>query len=155
MARLSVADAEILEICLKIEEGVSKLYRHFSRVYSDNTQASELWEKTAKEEDSHGEQFRFGMRLSGCNITHLKTNLEMAAAILKKIAVANEAVQRATPTLKDAYRYAINLEYAMAEYHMYSIACFEDENTSRMFKSMMNNDQGHISMLENALEELQ
>jgi len=77
-----------------------------------------------------------------------------ASKLLAKIQSVYTVVQTSPPTLKGALRFAINMEQSLAEYHMNTIATFENEGLERLFSSMMRNDNGHITMLENAYNEL-
>jgi rubrerythrin len=144
----------ILEVCCKIEEGCAQLYHYLSLVYKNDPKASALWAKTANEEDNHAEQFRFACRTKGNGIDILKIDIHKADMILSKIQSIYDAVKKAPPTLKDALDIAIRLEQGMADYHMYAVAIFKDENIEHLFKAMMRFDKQHIEMLENALVEL-
>lgn len=152
--KLSVSDSHILDICCKFEEACADLYRYFSKIYDDNPQISALWEKTAMEEDSHAEHFRLAYRLQGSGIKTLKIDLYKATTILTKIQSIYETVQKSPPTLKEAFRFAIKLEESIADYHMNTIATFDDENLERLFSSMMRNDKYHVLMLKKAYKEL-
>jgi rubrerythrin len=152
--KLSISDTQILDICCKIEETCADLYRYFSKIYADAPQISALWEKTAKEEDSHAEHFRLASRLQGYGIQTLKTDRNKATTILTKIQSIYENVQKSPPTLKDALLFAIKLELNISEYHMDTLAAFEDKNLERLFTSMMKNDKEHVPMLEKVYKEL-
>jgi rubrerythrin len=153
-SNLSISDTQILDICCKIEETCADLYRYFSNIYADSPQISSLWEKTAKEEDSHAEHFRLAYRLQGSGIQSLKTDINKATATLTMIQSIYETVQKSPPTLKEALQFAINLELTISEYHMNTLAAFEDKNLERLFSSMMKNDKDHVLMLENAYKKL-
>jgi rubrerythrin len=153
-SKLSVSETHILDICCKVEETCADLYRYFSRIYADSPQISVLWEKTAKEEDSHAEHFRLASRLKGSGIQSLKSDMYNVAVLLKKIQTIYASVQKSPPPLKEALKFAIKLEESMADYHMDTIASFEDKDLERLFASMMKNDKDHIVMLEQAYKEL-
>jgi len=152
--KLSLNDTRILEICCRIEETSADLYRYFSEIYADNPQISALWEKTAMEEDSHAEHFRLACRLRGSGIQTLKTDINKATAILAKIQRIYESVQKSPPAIKDALQFAIKLELFLSEYHMSTVATYEDKNLEALFSSMMKNDKDHASMLEKVYKEL-
>lgn len=150
--KLSITETHILEVCCKIEETCSSLYQYFSKLYADDPEASALWEKTSKEEDNHAEQFRLAHRLQGIGIQTLKTEMEKATTILNKIQAVYEAAQTSPPPLMDALRFAVKLEHSLADYHMNTIAVYEDESMARLFEAMMKNDREHIKRLEIATE---
>jgi rubrerythrin len=151
---LRISNTDILEVCCKIEETCSNLYRFFSKLYADNPQVRALWEKTAIEEDNHAEHFRLACRLKGSGMKSLKTDMYMVTNTLTKMQSVYEGVQNSPPPLKEALRFAIKLEHSLADYHMHALATFDDENLAHLFESMLKNDQGHIQMLENAYEDL-
>jgi rubrerythrin len=153
--QLSISEADkILGACCEIEETCAYLYRYFSRIYADNPKASELWEKTAKEEDNHAAQFHLACRIKYAGMTSLQTDLNTVNALLAKIQSVYDGVQKSIPTLKEAFRFAIALEQAMAAYHMHAVAKFEDKSLEKLFISMMKSDNEHIQMLEAAHKKL-
>ena len=148
--KLKLSDVNILQICCKLEETCAEMYRYFAQLYVESPDAGELWTKTAQEEESHAEQFRLAFRLHGSGMKALKIDEVSAQKLLTNIQSIFELVKKFPPTLKDALRYAIRMEDSLAVYHMNTIVEFEDENLSRLFTSMMNNDQEHVQMLERA-----
>lgn len=152
--KLSGSDNQILFICCKIEETCADLYRYFSKIFADTPQISALWEKTAKEEDSHAEYFRLAYRQQESCIHTLKTDMYKATTILTKIQNIYESVQKLPPTLKDALQFSIKMERYLAEYHMDAEATYADKYLESLFSSMMKNDNDHVLMLENAYNDL-
>lgn len=150
MTTLDIYEANILNICCEIEETCANIYWFFSRLYKDNTEVSEMWSKTAREEENHAEQFKLACRLRGAGINSLKSDLYKAKTILKKVQSIYEGIQNSSPSLKEALRFSIKMEVSLCEYHMSAIANFEDKEIESLFHSMMNNDKGHVLMLENA-----
>lgn len=148
MSKLSVTENSILETCCKIEETCAGIYWHFSRLFEDNPEACELWIKTAQEEEQHSEQFRLAYHIRGTGITSLNMDLSKATAMLNKLQAVNDKVQNSKPSLKDALRFAIEMERSLSEFHMIKIAEFEDKSLVSLFTSMMKNDKEHILLLE-------
>lgn len=146
--RLSISESHILDVCCQIEETCAAIYRYFFKLHESNPQASTLWEKTAKEEDNHAEQFRLASRLKVSGIKSLKTDLYNANAILAKMQSVLENVHKSPPPFKEALRFSVSMEHSLAKYHMDSIATFEDPGLAKLFTSMMKADQEHIRMLE-------
>lgn len=151
-AKLTITDTHILEVCCRIEEALAHLYRYFSELYADQPQMSALWEKTAKEEDNHAEQFRLACRLRGIGIKALKKDISRVNTVLEKIQYVYSGVQKIPPKLEDALKFAIRLEHSLADYHMNTIATFDDKGLALLFTSMMKHDRSHIEMLEKAYE---
>jgi rubrerythrin len=138
-----------------MEETCAAMYRYFAEIYADTPHASALWAKTACEEDSHADQFRMAYRLRGNGMESLRLDLSRAKALLAKMQSVYKHVQDSPPSLKDAFQFAIKMEYSLAEYHMDSIGKFSDKNMEQLFVSMRRCDQQHIQMLEQAYEALQ
>ena len=128
------------------------MYRYFAGICADNPEATDLWMKTAQEEDSHAEQFRLACRLYGSGMKSLKTDVQKVEKILANIQTIFNYVKKTPPMLSQALWFAIKMESSLAEYHMNNIVEFEDQNLARLFASMRNNDQEHVHMLERAYE---
>lgn len=152
--KLSISDTHILDICCSIEETCANIYWYFSRLYNDNPEISELWIKTAQEEDSHAEQFRLAYRLKGSGMKSLNIDRYKATTTLKQLESIYENIKNSTPPVKEALRFAVKIEHTLCEFHMNAIADFEDQDLARLFDSMMRNDKEHIQMLEKAYEAL-
>lgn len=152
--KLSISETNVLDICCKTEEACADLYHYFSKLYEDNPKASTIWKKTAVEEENHANQFRLASRLRGQGMKSLSTDSYKAKTLLAKLQSVYESVQKSPPPLKEAFRFAINLENSLSDYHMDTIATYEDESLANLFKAMMENDREHIQMLENAFTEL-
>jgi rubrerythrin len=154
-AKLSVTENWVLDTCSMLEETCAALYRYFAELFADDPDACALWSKTALEEDSHAEQFRMAYRLRGNGIESLKIDMNRAKDLLAKMQSIFKHVQEDPPTLKEAFHFAIRMEYSLAEYHMDSIAKYTDKGLEKLFVSMRQCDQEHIQMLEQAYNKLQ
>lgn len=49
-------------------------------------------------------------------------------------------------------RIAIHLEENLKEFHMSTVVAFANPEMGKLFTEMMNNDQGHVTMLQDALK---
>lgn len=143
----------ILEICREIEECIAELYHYYADIFSDTPDISKLWEKTAREEENHAHQFALAITLRRQGVVQaVNTDLYTAETILNKLKSIYTTVKQNRPTIADALRSAIKLEEKLAEYHMSSLAHFQDESYQKLFDAMMKNDQGHIVSLERAFK---
>jgi len=152
--RLSITENRVLDTCCMMEETCAALYRYFADLFSDNIPVCAMWAQTAQEEDSHAEQFRLAYRLHGVGIESLKTDVARANILLAKMEGVYKKVQENQPCLEEAFKFAIKLEYALAEFHMDSIANFADKSLEQLFKSMRKCDNEHILRLERMYAEL-
>ena len=146
--KIGVTENRVLDACCMMEETCAALYRYFEELYASNSAVSELWATMAREEDNHAQQFRFAYRLQGSGIASLKTDVGRASSLLAKMEDVYRKVQENKPSIHDAFKFAIKLEYALAEYHMDSIAMFSDKNLEALFVAMRKGDEEHISRLE-------
>jgi rubrerythrin len=153
--KLSANDVHILDVCLRIEETCANLYRYFAGIHGDIPGAGALWEKTAKEEDSHAEHFRLACRLQGSGMESLKIDTSKAADLHARIQSVFDGVQKKPPTYKEALQFAVKLERSLADYHMSVVANFQQKSLERLFATMMKCDVEHQEMLEHALQELE
>ncbi len=145
----------ILEICREIEECIAALYHYYADIFKDAPDISQLWEKTAREEENHANQFTLAITLYRQRVVQaVKTDLHTAETILNKLKSIYETVKQSRPTIADALRSAIKLEEKLEEYHMSSLAHFQDESYKKLFDAMMKNDQGHIVALERAYKKV-
>jgi rubrerythrin len=151
---LKHSELHVLSICCKIEETCADMYRYLAQVYANTPSASELWMKTAQEEDSHAEQFRLAYHLHGNGMKSLKSDETKAKKLLENIQSIFDSVKSSPPTLKAALKNVIKMEDSMAEYHMNALVEYDDDNLKRLFYSMKSNDNEHIQMLERAYIEL-
>jgi len=146
--RLTVGDVSILDICREIEETAAQLYRYFAKLYEDNQAVSQIWKKTAEEEDEHAAQFRLASRLHGSGMQVLKTDYNKVKTVLNKMQTVYEGVKASPPQLNEALRFAISLERALSEYHISALVTFHDKELARLFTSMKQNDENHIERFE-------
>lgn len=148
--KISLTETSILSKCSALEEAIGTLYRYFSSLYSDNDEISELFKKTASEEDSHAEQFGLACRLKGAGMKSVKSDSIKIESVLNKIKSVYETVRNSPPSIKVALELSIKLENYLYEYHMDSIVEFEEQSLEKLFISMRNNDYDHIQLLEQA-----
>ncbi|QSV46629.1 ferritin family protein [Geobacter benzoatilyticus] len=143
----------ILEICREIEECMAGLYHYYAEIFSDTPDMSKLWEKTAREEENHANQFALAINLRRQGVVQaVNTDLFTAETILNKLKSIYATVKQTRPAIADALRSAIKIEEKLAAYHMSSLALFQDESYRKLFEAMMKNDQGHIVSLERAFK---
>lgn len=145
--RASIAETNILLTCSEIEDTVAIIYRYFSNLYSDTKEISDLFFKTALEEDEHANQFRLAYRLHGAGMKTIKADSKQIQAIFEKLRLLYSTIQTTPPSIKQALQLSIKVETTLAEYHMSSMVEFQDPSLSKLFVSMKNNDDAHVQML--------
>jgi len=146
---------KILEICRDIEIAAAELYHYYSEIYSDTPEIAQLWKKTAQEEENHAHQFALAITLRREGIVKaVKVRQLNSERILDKIRSVTEAVRRSKPAIADALSSAIKMEEKLSDYHMSTMAVFQEESHKELFEAMMRNDRGHVVELGKAYQKL-
>jgi len=140
---------ELLNTCAKIERAVSDLYFLFEQTFSTTPQLALLWQKTAREELNHEQQFLLASRLYASQLTpDSSVSLERLLKILDAVhGVHNKAIQ-SPPSPKQALKLAISLEEQLVETHLKAVLCFDEQSVNRLFKAMMAADHEHVAALQ-------
>jgi rubrerythrin len=151
---LPLNEIHILEKCCLIEERCAHIYRHFGRQFSEEPDISALWHKVATEEDHHADQFRLATCHLGAKIKDIDFTDKKLKAILSKLDSIHSTIETSRPSLSEAFEIALYIEKSLAEYHIDSILTYADHGLSELFIKMEKNDQGHLELLQNAIESL-
>ena len=152
--KLSHADLRFLDSCRRFELKCGELYHHFERLFAGEEWFSQLWKKTAREEENHAQQFDLALRLKGAGMERVKTDVDKAATDLVKLDAFLDKVLASKPSSQRALELAIRLEEQLAVVHMASIVAFNDPEMKKLFDAMMENDRDHVSALREALNRL-
>lgn len=143
---------ELLNTCAKIERAVSDLYFQFGQLYAEAPQLSELWQKTAREELNHEQQFLMASRLYSSQLTPDSTvSIERLHKILDAVRGVHDKVLQAPPSPEQALKLSISLEEQLVETHLKAVLCFDDQSVNRLFKAMMAADHEHVAALQKYL----
>ena len=150
--KLPLNEIHALENCCTIEEKCAHIYRHFSKLYPDQPDITALWNRVASEEDHHADLFRLAIRniktglndknISCKKLNHILANLDSIHCIIR----TNQL------TLPEAFELALHIEKSLAEFHIDSIVKFADTDLSELFIKMEKYDQGHLELLQKAVE---
>lgn len=152
-AKKPVNERVILEICRDIEVCASELYYYYAEIYQDIPEISQLWKKTAQEEDNHAYQFELALKLCRKDIVQsVAVDIRTAQTILDKLKSLNATAKKIKPSIDDALNLAIRLEEKLSEYHLTSTVQFNDDAHKKLFDSMMKNDRGHVETLKCAYQ---
>jgi hypothetical protein len=154
LVKLSMDEIKVLDLFASIEMKCADLYRQFEVLYADLPEIALLWRKTAAEEDNHAQQFKLASRLKGRGMEGVKVDGVQGTIILRTIETYLNKIQLSYPSPTEALSFAIQLEENLSEYHMSSVVHFINQELSKLFTTMMGNDQGHITMLKNALDNM-
>jgi rubrerythrin len=135
----------ILELCRDIENQSAELYHYFEGIFSDSPIISELWKKTALEEENHSNQFVLAINLRRQGLVQsVSLDQNTAETMLYKVKSLFEEVRRNKPGIADSLRLAIELEEELSEYHLSTMALFQEESHRKLFEAMMKNDHDHV-----------
>lgn len=144
----------VLDTCSLIEERCAHIYRHFERRFSDMPEIEALWHKIANDEDNHAAQFKLAALHLGDNVKDVEFKDKKIKAILDKLDSIHRRVETNQLSLSEAFEIALFIEMELAERHIQSILTYGDCGLSELFLKMEKYDQGHLELLQNAVDSL-
>ena len=153
--KLPMAHLRFLEGCESFEAKTAELYHHFERLYAYDAGLARLWRKTALEEENHAQQFDLAIRLQGVGMERVRTDVSQAVTNLHRLEEFMEKIMASKPSPREALALAIRLEEQLSVLHMSSIVVFTDLKLKKLFEAMMDHDKDHVSVLRDALQNLQ
>lgn len=152
--KLPLNKIHALDTCSLIEEKCAHIYRHFERIFSDDPDIEALWHKLANDEENHSAQFK----LAALHPVHETKDVEFKDkklhAVLDKLDSIHRAVETSQLSLSEAFEIALVIELDLAERHIESILTYKDCGLSELFLKMEKYDQGHLELLQKAVDSL-
>lgn len=152
--KLPLNKIHILDTCSVIEERCAHIYRHFERKSSGQPAIEALWHKIANEEDNHAAQFKLAAQNLEHNYKDVSAEDKKLNAFLEKLDSIHRAVETNQLSLSEMFEIALVIEMDLAEHHIRSILTYEKCGLSDLFIKMEKYDQGHLELLQNAVEAL-
>jgi len=141
---------EYLDACREIEEIASQIYHFNAELFSDNDKVSQLWKKTAHEEEMHALQV--GLAENSLNSRADRPFEEFQSESTRNLIRALfEAIKKEPPLLEEALRTAIACEEMLEKFHREIADCFTEKEISGLFKALMMHDREHMEDLERTL----
>ena len=155
ICKLNLDNVQILAICRDIELCCAEIYNYYAGLFTHNSEISDLWKKTANEEENHAKQFALAITLHKKGIIeNTSIDSDTAETTLKNIKIIYEGVKRNQPSLTDALKISIKLEEKLSDFHTSAVANFVDESFKNMFIAMMKADNYHLGKLQNAYSKI-
>lgn len=143
-----------LDACEQIERVAADLYHFYADHFVSDREISQLFRKTALEEENHVRMVQMAKRMvdqiRGVNVD---TRLGQAAATF--ITNHFEDVKKFPPALDQALQSSIRFEDKMSIFHSDNALLFTSNEVREIFTSLMKNDQEHVESLQRALSALQ
>jgi rubrerythrin len=152
--KLPLNKIHALDTCSLIEERCAHIYRHFERIFSDASDIAALWHKMANDEDHHAAQFKLAALHLGQNKKDADFKDRKLKAVLDKLDSIHLTVETDQPSLSEAFEIALVIEMELAERHIESILTYGDYGLSDLFFKMEKYDQGHLELLQYAINSL-
>jgi rubrerythrin len=152
--KLPLTEIHLLEDCCAIEEKCADIYRHFGKIFSASHDISSLWNKVASEEDHHANLFRMAIRTVKPGKTDKIPCNKNLKDIMNALELIHQDVETNRPSLADAFELALKIENSLAEFHIDSVLKFSNSDISKLFLQMEKHDQGHLELLQNAIDSL-
>jgi hypothetical protein len=135
-----------LEICMGIERLCSELYNYYGDIYMDVPDASNLWRKTALEEENHQKQFELALRLiNEVEFEVPEDSLKRAYSIQYKLLKLMNHIKSNKPDLETAVSKALEMEEKLADLHVQTSLTFKEESMQQLFMALSEADRGHVT----------
>jgi rubrerythrin len=143
---------DVLENCTQIERLVGSIYQIFMEQQAYSPEYAEIWGKTAREEHNHEQQFIMAKRLA-CSLKTIEVSQpHPSQELVRKLSSLKARVAEINLSPTESIRLAIGIEEQLSAFHLDQMRIFSDESVNQLFRSMMNNDRGHIEDLKKAFE---
>ncbi len=143
-----------LDTCSLIEEKCAHIYRHFEKMFSNEPHIEALWNKIANDEDNHAAQFKLASLHLGDDNKDVASVDKKLIAVLDKLDSIHRAVETNQLSLSEAFEIALVIELDLAERHIESILTYRECGLSDLFLKMEKYDQGHLDILQKAIDSL-
>jgi len=143
-----------LDTCSLIEEKCAHIYRHFEKMFSNDPHIEALWNKIANDEDNHAAQFKLASLHLGDDNKDVASVDKKLIAVLDKLDSIHRAVETNQLSLSEAFEIALVIELDLAERHIESILTYRECGLSDLFLKMEKYDQGHLDILQKAIDSL-
>ncbi len=143
-----------LDTCSLIEEKCAHIYRHFEKMFSNEPHIEALWNKIANDEDNHAAQFKLASLHLGDDNKDVASVDKKLIAVLDKLDSIHRAVETNQLSLSEAFEIALVIELDLAERHIESILTYRECGLSDLFLKMEKYDQGHLEILQKAIDSL-
>lgn len=152
--KLPLNKIHALDTCSLIEERCAHIYRHFERMFSDEPDIEALWHKIANDEDNHAAQFKLAALHLGDNNKDIDFKDKKLTSVLDKLDSIHRAIEAKQLSISETFEIALVIEMDLAERHIESIITYRDHGLSDLFLKMEKYDQGHLELLQNAIDSL-
>jgi rubrerythrin len=152
--KLPLNKIHALDICSLIEDKCAHIYRHFEQMYSNEPHIEALWHKMANDEDNHSAQFKLAALHLGRDNKDVDFKDKKLIALLDKLDAVHRAVETNQLSLSEVFEIALVIEMDLAERHIQSILTYKDYGLSDLFLKMEKYDQGHLELLQEAIDSL-
>lgn len=153
-SKLPLNKIHILETCSLIEEKCAHIYRHFEQMFFDKPDIEALWHNIANDEDNHSAQFKLAALHLENNNKDIDFKDKKIVTLLDKLDSIHRAVETKQLSLSEVFEIALVIEMDLAERHIQSILTYGDYGLSDLFLKMEKYDQGHLELLQFAIDSL-
>ena len=137
----------------RLELKLLELYLHFKRVFSDDTAASNVFEKLSVEEKSHHDLVQYQRRIVQQNqklfeavdvdVKEVRTVTSNVESIIKRIP---------PPSLREEIKIAVDIESTAAEAHYRTAMEQSNQEFSDFLKHLGTSDKEHFGLLREFAE---
>lgn len=144
-----------LNICIKIEETVGKIYRQLAKSTLLSADVSRILLEMANDEDEHASQLRFALHFpAGTIVTSAAEMQQKAQQLLTQAEHVLMQTSQMEMTDQQAIEIGIKLEKNFCQAHIGNSFDFKDGQHKAMFAAMALADEEHCQRLLNLQKKL-
>ncbi len=153
MTLCAVENSAVLffDVCARIEGCCAELYHYYSEIHCENVDLSNMWKKTALEEEGHQKHFELANKILDEVDFELTGDLERARRMYGKLNTLLEHVRKTPPEPVVALSRAIEMEESLGDLHLDSAVRFKDDSINQMFQALRSFDQEHVIAMQRCL----
>lgn len=137
-----------LNIGIKTEETVGKIYRNMTKSPRLSTVVRETLLELAADEDDHANQLRFALRFpEGSVVTSIEDMLQQSQNLLQQAEHILEKTLLIEVDDQQAISIGVELEKNFSQIHIANSYDFKENNLKEMFAAMAKEDERHCQRL--------
>ncbi|HEY5674049.1 MAG TPA: hypothetical protein VIR78_10110 [Malonomonas sp.] len=137
-----------LNICIKIEETVGKIYRQLAKSPLISGEVCRTLNEMANDEDEHASQLRFALRFpDGSMVSSATEMLQKAQDLLTQAEHVLKQTSQREITDQQAIEIGVKLERNFCQAHIGNSFDFKDAQHKAMFAAMALADEAHCQRL--------
>ena len=131
----------------KLESTLADVYGHFGNILASDKPISQLFRQLSEDEASHRQIIRYQQRLVRLNpktFADIEVETELLQGIIDR---ASDFLQSNEITAESALKFAIDVEYEAAEYHLKAALSQKNPALANLLRALGKADEEHLGLL--------